>query len=415
MDDNSSLATTYIRIAVITDLHYTLDESTKPPSFRPQMANGQAIDPIDKLGEFLIENNITAKWLLCPGDITNHASHEAFVKGWENLRALRDKLSATELIAVTGNHEVQSRAPESMQTVGLVEETVDPVGLLQSIIDYPAAFPSAPDKRWIYWGRGYEIIEEGDAVVVLINSCHFHITMLPNEYERGKISEVVLNSFRERVAALASTKKFRIVLMHHHPISHPDVDGSGQIDMYNGSKLMEILNESYYEWLIIHGHKHDPRLIRAQGAASPAVVFSAGSFGAALSGALATKTKNQFYILNLESTSNASGTLEMRGKVEAYYWSATEWRAAVEYEHGLPNGCGFASNVNIDSIAADIRDHLATLSQSFAKWDEICTAIPTLNYLMPFEIKKLRHVLATRLGVNLGGDSRLAFPTELSL
>jgi Icc-related predicted phosphoesterase len=403
-----------MRIAVITDLHYVLDTTTNPSSYRPQMANGQTFDPIERLGNFLTANAIKANVLLCPGDITNQAAHAAFIKGWENLKTLRDKLCAVELIAVTGNHEVDSRASESMKTVGLVEETVDPIGLLQSIEDYPASFLKNPDQRWIYWGRGYEIIEDDDAVIVLINSCHFHITMQPNEYERGKISQVVLDSFKKRVTELASSKKFRIVLMHHHPISQHDTEGSGQIDMYNGSKLMEILNESYNDWLIIHGHKHDPRLIRAQGAATPPIVFSAGSFGAALSGALATKTKNQFYILELESIQNVSGTLEMRGRIEAYYWTSTEWRPAIEDEHGLPNGCGFANNVNIDEIATDVRDHLQTIPGSFMKWTEICEVLPALNYLMPFEIKKLRYLLG-RLKVNLGGDSRLSFPTELSL
>jgi len=402
------------RIAVITDLHYMLDTTVKPTTFRPQMANGQALDPIEKLGDFLLANNIKADMLLCPGDITNHAAHDAFVKGWANLKILRDKLHATELIAVTGNHEVRSRASDLMKIVGIVEETVDPVGMLQSIEDYPALFSENPEKRWIYWGRGYEIIEDNDIAIVLINSCHFHVTMQANEYERGKISQVVLDSFKKRATELASTKKFRIVLMHHHPISHHDMEGAGQIDMYNGSKLMDILNESYNDWLIIHGHKHDPRLIRSQGSATQSVVFSAGSFGAALTGALATKTKNQFYILDLESNENASGTLEMRGRIESYYWSSTEWRPAIEEEHGLPNGCGFANNVNIDDIATKVRDYLKTISGSFIKWAEICEIFPELNYLMPFELKKLKYVL-NRLKVNLGGDSRLSFPTELSL
>jgi predicted phosphodiesterase len=391
-----------------------LDTTIKPTTFRPQMANGQAFDPIEKLGDFLTKNDIKADMLLCPGDITNHAAHDAFVKGWDNLKVLRDKLSAQELIAVTGNHEVRSRASDLMKTVGLVEETVDPVGMLQSIEDYPASFSKNPDKRWIYWGRGYEIIEDDDIAIVLINSCHFHVTMQPNEYERGKISQVVLDSFRQRATELANSKKFRIVLMHHHPISHHDMEGSGQIDMYNGSKLMEILNESYNDWLIIHGHKHDPRLIRAQGSATQPVVFSAGSFGAALTGALATKTKNQFYILDLESTKNESGTFEMRGQIEAYYWTSTEWRPAIEEEHGLPNGCGFANNINIDATATKVRDHLKSVPGSFVTWDEIRETFPELNYLMPFEIKKLRFVL-NRLKVNLGGDTRLSFPTQLSL
>jgi predicted phosphodiesterase len=140
MTEDKKVSGLHRRIAVITDLHYMLDTTIKPTTFRPQMANGQAFDPIEKLGDFLTKNDIKADMLLCPGDITNHAAHDAFVKGWDNLKVLRDKLSAQELIAVTGNHEVRSRASDLMKTVGLVEETVDPVGMLQSIEDYPASF-----------------------------------------------------------------------------------------------------------------------------------------------------------------------------------------------------------------------------------------------------------------------------------
>ena len=403
-----------IRIAVITDLHYVEDLSVSPAKYRPQMSTGQTFDPMEKLQELIVSAGLQADLLLCPGDITNHAEHNAFLVGWKNLKDLRDKLGARELIAVTGNHEVQSRPIPAGQTVGLSDETIDPVGKLQSVEDYPAAFNLTPDKRWIYWGKGYEIIELDNVVIVMINTCHFHSTMQPLEYERGKISDIVLESFKSKIDQIAESKKFRIVLMHHHPISQVDADGHGQINMYNGSRLTEILNESCDDWLIIHGHKHNPRLIRAQGTNGQPIVFSAGSFGAALSGILATKTKNQFYILNLEAIENSNGTSEMRGNLEAYFWSATEWRLAVEYEHGIPNGCGFTNNVDINSVAADIVSMLGANPGSFVKWPEIVATFPILSHLMPDEITRLRKILK-RQNVTSGGDDRHWFPGELSL
>lgn len=404
-----------IRVAVITDLHYTTDSSAMPGSFRTQAAQGSASDPMVELEKFLKKNDIQANWLLCPGDITNQAAHDAFLVAWSGLKSLRDTLHASQLIAVTGNHEVDSRPSAADKSIGLVEQTVDPVGQLQELPDYPATFDGFPDKKWIYWGRGYEVVEDDDTLIVLVNSCHFHITMQPNEYERGKISDVLLKGFRETVNQLAADKKHRILLIHHHPIQHPDTSsGGGQIDMYNGSRLIDVLAESFCDWLVIHGHKHHPRLIRAQGSASPPFVFSAGSFGAALTGTLATQTKNQFYIINLESHPTPLGSA-MRGRIEAYYWSGTEWRIATERDHGLPSNCGFSHNIDVGTLAVQIKAHLTSNPlPGFATWAELCNAIPDLNYLMPDELKKLRYALG-RMNVKVGGDERLWFPKELSL
>jgi metallophosphoesterase superfamily enzyme len=406
-----------LRVAVITDLHYSYDKVSVPPRFLPQCAIGQEIDPMLALTELMREKNITAQLLLCPGDIADKADHAAFKFGWDELKKLKTTLKAEQLIASTGNHEVDSRPSESPQNfASLASATLDPIGQLQGIEDYPADFSCDPDRRWVYWGRGYEIIETNDAYIIVINSCHFHVTMSDIEYDRGKIGSVALTLLQKELKGKnLDEKKFRLVLLHHHPIPHEDLSlDLGRIEMLAGTKLIEILENTYNDWLIIHGHKHLPRLIKAQGSTSPPIVFAAGSFGAAL-GTLACKTKNQFYILELEASKNQVNKYQLRGKVEAYYWANDQWRLSTEKGHGLPYGCGFDRNIDPDNLSGQVQQAVNKMSnggKTYVRWNELCEQLRELNYLMPAHIEHLRTNLRG-LGVKFE-DEHQWFPTDLS-
>ena len=351
--------------------------------------------------------------LVCGGDITNRASQPAFMTGWNKLKQLRNSLSATELISATGNHEILSRPPEEAVKAGNSLFTHDPIGWLQELDDYPAVFGGDPERRWTYWGRGYEIVDTEFATIVVLNSCHYHLTMQEVEFERGKIGTVLLKDLKRQLAKRKNEKKLRVLLLHHHPVQHPDHDVDGQIDMFNGNKLIEALIETGTEWLVIHGHKHDPRLIKAQGTVWQPVIFSAGSFGARLSGTLSGKTRNQFYVIDLRSLTDELGDLRMYATIESYFWSGTEWRTVNEIEQGLPNGCGFGPPVNLSQTAIDIQNHLKGAA-GYMKWDELASLLPELRRLTPDEISVLKTNLRDKLKIKLGGDSRLWFPTELS-
>jgi Icc-related predicted phosphoesterase len=403
----------FLRLAVITDLHYTIDTTSPGSAVRIQSAANTGLDPMDALISFVADNKVEADILVCGGDITNRANQTAFTTGWNKLKQLRSSLNAKELISTTGNHEVLSRPPDEPHLPGDSIHTHDPIGWLQEIDDYPAAFGGDTDRRWIYWGRGYEIVDADLATIVVLNSCHYHLTMQPLEFERGKIGSVLLKDLKRQLVKRKHAKKLQILLLHHHPVQHPDHDVEGQIDMFNGHKLIEALIETHSDWLVIHGHKHEPRLIRAQGAVWQPIIFSAGSFGARLNGTLATKTKNQFYVVNIRGVTDELGDLRMCATIESYYWSGTEWRTVSEIEQGLPNGCGFGPNINLSQLAVDIKRILLS-ADGYSTWDELALALPNLKRLTPDEIRVLKMDLRDKLDIKLGGESRLWFPTELS-
>lgn len=391
-----------LKLAIISDLHYRRHEATNP--CRPAIASqGAHADPMSGLLKIIKEQNLSsnsddhiqADYLLCPGDITDRAGAEPFEYAWGQLKELQEALGARHLITTTGNHEVDSRTGAEYDRPGNTEIITDPLKMLQKLRDYPSTALIKNDRRWVYWGRGYEFIEEEGVLFLLINSSHYHWTTRAIEYERGRIGEVALEELRQEIALKVNSDRNRVfvVLLHHHPIPHQDLDIElGTIEMTNGSRLMQVLGDSGVVWIVIHGHKHHARLITAQGAYARPVVFAAGSFGAQLDGALATKTRTQFYILSAEIedqsiTPKATGTLSVRA------WSGTEWDISTKIAHGLPDGCGFhIPDLDLQQLAEQIKLLISSEESSYLSWSETVRAIPNLKCLMPDQLKRLGSV-----------------------
>lgn len=403
------------RIAIATDLHYLKDDSG---DIRVQVAaKGSRIDPMTSLIHYLDVSrspiNPVADILICPGDITTAACVQSFQHGWNDLAKLKDALGARHLIAATGNHEVGSRASAGHQAVGNAEIAIEPFEHLITTADYPAKFENS-DKKWMYWGRGFEVITGENWVVVTINSCHYHNSLLPNEYERGRIGDAALAELNQMLTDLSKRFSYRVIVLHHPPLAHEDPDVAlGRTAMYNGDLLLQFLEETSEDWVVIHGHKHLFRLLRSGGGDYAPMVLGAGSFGALLTGDLASKTKNQFYILELSQVAD-SGSTRLRGRIDALCWDNTEWSLSSEDAHGLPHGCGFdmLNPTKVQALAARIKEEITDSSQPFMKWCELAGKIEGLNYLMPKDILHLRKKL-DEVGVSRASNESSWFPSEL--
>lgn len=404
-----------LRIAIATDLHYLKDEFGV---IRVQVAaKGARNDPmaslIDYLGDEQPSINPAAEILICPGDITTGACVESFKYGWADLSRLKSALGANHLIAATGNHEVGSRASSGHQSVGNAEIAIEPFEHLIATVDYPAKFEIS-DHRWVYWGRGFEVVTGDNWVVVTINSCHYHNSLLPNEYERGRIGNAALAELKLKLEDIAKNYDYRIIVLHHPPLAHEDLDVSlGRISMYNGDLLLQILEETSEDWVVIHGHKHLFRLTKSGGGDYAPMVLGAGSFGALLTGDMANKTKNQFYVLELSTVSEA-GTVRLRGKIDALCWDGVSWSLSSEASQGLPHGCGFdmLNPTKVQTLANNIKEILMNSPDPFTKWDELVGKIDALNYLMPKDIQHLHRKLG-QIGVMRSSSGSSWFPSEL--
>jgi hypothetical protein len=415
-----------VRLAVISDLHFRHDQ-TKGAYRTAAGSQGAAFDPVEGLIHFLSrereqlegDQGRIADYLLCPGDICDHADATAFGVGWEKLKAIQSALGAGSLVATTGNHEVLSRTSEDgTDEFVLPESAIDPLSHLQSHRDYPSTLLRTEAQRWTYWGRGYEIIEDGDVLILLVNSSHFHFTTRAAEYHRGRIGEVALKLLRAELKTSVDKNRERlfIVLLHHHPVPHVDLDirDLGRTDMYNGSDLMLVLAESGVAWLVIHGHKHHPKLrLASDDGPGRSVIFAAGSGGAELTGELAAHTRLQFYLIDAEVLQQYP-IARATGRIRSYSWVDNRWNPCQQRDHGLPDGCGFCiPECDVTGAAKAVAKTLAASTRPYLNWGEILASVPALSTLLPGKIESLRSALECENVRTTWPDSDY-YPTDLS-
>lgn len=406
-----------IRLAVVSDLHFR--ELGGGKGCLPAVATaGTGYDPVSKFLDLIKQRGLSAHYVLCPGDITDKASPAAFHEGWRRLREIKEALGARHLIASTGNHEVDSRVLDPIHDRhGNSELELDPVGLLQAVDDYPSSLWNGPDRKWVYWGRGYEFIRDGSMLFLLINSSHFHATTRANEFERGRIGTTSLTALRAEIhlAVADPALKGFVAVLHHPPVNHESLDFSlGRIGMFNGAGLVEVLAESGRAWLVVHGHKHHGRMVLAQGSGYQPIVMAAASAGANLTASEhGLHARLQAYILELELPDNPAVD-GARGTVEAFSWIEQQWVEATSSTKGIPNGSGFASPpVDPRALAKNVKEHMASHSLSFAKWPELVDAVPDLRHLMPGQLPQLK-TICEALGAKFTWPAEFAFPEDIT-
>jgi hypothetical protein len=379
---------------------------------------GTGYDPISKFLDLITQRGLRADYVLCPGDITDKANPVAFREGWRRLREIKEALGARHLISSTGNHEVDSRVVDPTHDKhGNAELELDPVGLLQLTDDYPSTLWNGNDRKWVYWGRGYEFIRDGSMLFLLVNSSHFHPTTRPNEFERGRIGAASLAALRSEIQTVVADPDLKgfVALLHHPPVSHESLDFKlGRTEMFNGSGLIDVLTESGRTWVVVHGHKHHGRMVLAQGSGYQPVVMSAASAGANLSNSEhGLHARLQAYIVELELPGNPA-VEGARGTVEAYSWIEQQWIEATSSTKGIPHGTGFASPpIDLRVLAKGMKEHMAANSMLFAKWAELVVAIPELRNLMPGQLVQLR-TIAEALGAKFTWQSEHAFPEDVA-
>lgn len=420
--DNVKRMLKTIRFAVISDLHYRKDNDGV--AYRPAAgAQGAHADPVEKLIAFLEDRRSDfnspggklADYLLCPGDICDKADGSAFNEGWRQLKKLQKVLRADHLIASTGNHEVHSRPSDLDKISGYAEAALDPLEAVQEHGDYPTEL-LCEERRWVYWGRGYEIIEREEVLLLLINSSHFHPTTQPNEYERGRIGKVALALLRAELKTKVESNRNRlfITLLHHHPVAHEDLAIElGRIQMHNGELLMQVLAECGVAWIVVHGHKHFPRLIlSADSGDGQSVVLAAGSAGVELKGEWATKTSHQFYIVELDVVSQEAERSAC-GRIRALSWQGDDWKFNELKLRGLPDRCGFRiPTQDLNTIVASISTVLAGANE-YMTWQELVSQIPALCTLLPQRLAALRRALKIA-GIQTTWLDTHYFPTDVS-
>lgn len=368
-----------VTIAVVSDLHASCARDDTPRSHL-RLAGAEELEttnPVLGLKALIDKASLTADIVLCPGDLADKAEPIAIRYAWCCVHEIAEKLRATHTIATAGNHDVDSRHQHN---------SFDAKGILQTLCPpFPIPDEAAFDK---YWSRHFAVIEGEIWRIVSLNSSAFHGGS-PDECQHGRISSWTLDALK-RVLDAGSSRPLNILLCHHHPHQHAEI-GLGEKDlMRGGHELLALLGSGRYgEWIVIHGHKHHPKISYASGttACSP-VVFAAGSLSAVLYPELQTRARNQFYLL--EFCADEITRHGLVGRFRAWDWAIGDGWVPAGKRSGLPAFGGFGNRTLHRVLAERIND---VISDPSTLWSTVCDSIPEARYLLPTDEDLLEEVL----------------------
>ena len=336
-----------VRALVISDLLAFDGTMLKPnedqPSFVDISSNEIEQNPLLTLRDQIIApQNINADLLICCGDFADKAHPTALRVAWTEVLKLQKAVKARKLAVTVGNHDVDSTYKYNDQ---------DAIGFIQSLAPpFPVANARTSDH---FWSRHFYLIEEPEYRVIILNSCAFHGGPDP-ERKCGRISSFTLQNLRKTIET-TDPKPVNLLVCHHHPHKHNELKLGEYDEMVGGQDLLGILDAN---WIVIHGHKHHPKVCYAKGGNDSPIVFSAGSLSARLYPELANQVRNQCYLLEFPIAS--IDKLGLVGQFRAWDWNmGTGWVSAgipnpkAKYS-GLPAQGGFGARANCRVIASII-------------------------------------------------------------
>ncbi len=384
-----------LRLAVLTDIHAFSGGSGPHPSWinLSDDQSNSTINPFAGLYE-RIANDATmrADAVICCGDMGDKASPEGQQYVWQEINKLKDALEASIVLATAGNHDMDSRFSNSKY---------DARGQLQAL-DPP--FPIADNAHWLeYWARNYTLYNVDKARFALLNSSAYHGYQKEKadpEYLQGRVSDRTLDNLAAHLKK-GGKAAANILICHHHPLRNDQIKLEDYSEMQNGDRLINVLIDAKVgPWLIIHGHKHLPRIIYAPGGNVAPTIFSAGSFSARLYPEYGDKARNEFYILELEIPEVIGATSSLRGSVSTWQWTYGNGWDKPKSGHGLGASAAFGARIDVAEEATELAAELkSTHAGGSISWPDICMSRKKLKYLIPEDFESFVDHLQTDHGM----------------
>lgn len=370
-----------LTIAVASDLH-AFKRAVGPQSVAPsKLCMSDPEDsphdhPFAGLAELIEREPLKADLLLCPGDMTYAADPDGLRYCWQRLHQFGLSLGTTLTAATTGNHDLDSRG------ITRGEEPKEALHRLRP------RFPISDERLSNeFWSQHATIVQGNDWRLVILDSCVKHTNPSEKaELERGFLLERTLFFLRERLEK-EPTVRTNILLCHHHPQPHSELHLGEHDVMRRGQLLLDLLAQ-YGNWLVIHGHKHHPKISYAAGGASGPVVLAAGSFSGAFGPEVETRTRNMFHMIEIDASNAAPHGIA--GRVRSWFWAAgLGWRPPDSREMGLPALTGFGCRVHPADLAQTISMKMGKSDKK--SWQELCKHVPALRYQLPqdYELMKV--------------------------
>lgn len=379
-----------LRALVISDIHAVTGSQQGRESWADM---SEKTNPISELPAFLKrkEDAVEADVVLCPGDLGHKADPAGATWAWERLHEIAAAVGADHVVATAGNHDVDSRHQGN---------SLDPRDHLKSLDPFFPMPPEASADR--YWARSMTFLAREGWRIVTLDSC-FHHAASAREHERGMVEGAVLDRLAEELEASDDTARVNILLCHHHPMPHTELNPTDRSAMQGGDRLVDLLDRDRHgRWLIVHGHKHFPWLRYAGGSSISPVLLSAGSASISLYQPLSTRVRNQIHLIEFDTTRSDGANLHLAATFRSWTWaSGPGWMLAGSGTDGLPGVGGFGFRVDLADLARQVTEEHAVRGRKTLHGSELLAMEPRLSYLAPIDLTTLSDILRRDHGVAL--------------
>jgi len=359
----------HVTLAILSDLHCRITTDARDSFLTVGSKRVPSTHhPVESLLEMIGREQITADALVVPGDFANKACPEGLSQAWDYCREIAGRLQAPLIIPVIGNHDIDSKRLRPNEGVFDRVRTLRP--------DFP--FSSSAENQQ-YFSDGYCALSSGDVQYIALN------TVIGQTDEasakRGTFPEDLIHRMETALTPILKAP-IRVAIMHHHPILHSAAFWDDHDVLPNGDALIAALRRMGCR-VIIHGHKHVPRLQILNGVA----IFASGSFSAMLQ-EYGTAVGNTFHVMKIDG----DGPDSVRGEILTWTFQlAKGWRPSSDAYRGFPYSTGFGAT---DTVAT-ISGILSELAQEFPdtmRFDQntVLSKAPAVKYLSPDQTSDLR-------------------------
>ena len=382
-----------IKIAVISDLHVGLAAKSKDMCPCPHKSKVDDLKTYEKKMEnfkgtflkFIEDKNITAEYLIIPGDITDRAHPEQarLASDFIQEAVAKLKVDKSNIIVVPGNHDVDWKMYDIEDDTG---------------ISWGLRYAALSSKKFIFTGH----VENGrknlfetpyfsswnyENLFILGYNSSSHDNPTENNH-RGLISTSHIAEIRKYLTSLGIAQdKVKIFVTHHHltNLSLPIPDDPDFSIATNANEIIELLKEMKFD-LIIHGHRHHPffddNLFRLP-------ILCAGSFSAEIDTKWNGKIQNQFHLIEIDDRTNG----HVQGYIKSWANTIGGWSPSNGTYTGIDHIVPFGSNLT----DTEIKMHLFPLmvmelkQKKIISWNAIIEKFKECKYLTP---KKIEYILS---------------------
>jgi len=353
-----------MKIALLSDIHaVTDDDDSDSNSLRMGSDRMSETHPFEALSELFRKESLKVDLLMCAGDLGTKSDPKTIEFTWNELNKIKNEFKIPNLIATPGNHDHDSRSKYS---------EYDPRGFLQTLNPiFPCDFG---DQNSHFWAWNIDITSVDCANILVLNSSAHH--GISQEFLHGRVTEITINKALEKVRKVDS-KPINILLCHHHIQKQEDINISEYDAMHGGEKLIRQLTSAHnYDWMIIHGHKHYPKISYASNETGQSIpIFSAGSFSGDIRGNLGSRVANQFYLIDFEVENFEKFGLV--GQISAWDWAYGRGWVKASNNSGIPHKTGFGYQFQIRTVLRDLKK----LKENSYQSEDLLLEIPYLKFI----------------------------------